>query len=65
MPHLIRNIFMTMFKEIFEQVHLGDDKPCKIVGMGNVLIKQQNGNQWLLKEVRHVLDLKKNLISTG
>ena len=33
--------------------------------MGKVLVKQQNGNQWLLKEVRHVPDLKKNLISTG
>ena len=49
----------------FGQVRLGDDKPCKIVGMGKVLVKQQNGNQWLLKEVRHVPDLKKNLISTG
>ena len=44
---------------------MGDDKPCKIVGMGKFLVKQQNGNQWLLKEVRHVADLKKNLISTG
>jgi hypothetical protein len=32
--------------------------------MGKVKIKQRNGNQWLLKEVRHVLDLRKNLIST-
>jgi hypothetical protein len=33
--------------------------------MGNVKIKQRNGNQWLLKEVRHVPDLRKNLISIG
>jgi hypothetical protein len=33
--------------------------------MGKVKIKQRNGNQWLLKEVRHVPDLRKNLISTG
>ena len=33
----------------FGQVHLGDDKPCKIVVMGKVLVKQHNGNQWLLK----------------
>jgi hypothetical protein len=44
---------------------LGDDEPCKIVGMGKVQIKLNNGNQWLLKEVRHVLDLRRNLISTG
>ena len=33
--------------------------------MGKVIVKQKNGNQWLLKEVRHVLDLKKNMISIG
>ena len=33
--------------------------------MGTVFIKKQNGNQWLLKEVRHVPDLKKNMISIG
>jgi len=43
---------------------LGDDKPCKIIGMGAVFVKQKNGNQWLLKEVRDVPNLKKNLIST-
>ena len=44
---------------------MGDDKTCKIIGMGKVLIKQQNGNQWILKEVRHVPYLKKILISIG
>ena len=43
---------------------MGDDKPCKIIRMGTTFIKQQNGNQWILKELRHVLDLKKNIIST-
>jgi hypothetical protein len=32
--------------------------------MGKVQIKKKNGKQWLLKEVRHVLDLRKNIIST-
>jgi hypothetical protein len=32
--------------------------------MGKVQIKKRNGNQWLLKEVGHVPDLRKNLIST-
>jgi hypothetical protein len=44
---------------------LGDDAPCKIVGMGKVQIKKKNGNQWLLKEVIHVSYLRKNIISTG
>jgi hypothetical protein len=44
---------------------LGDDAPCKIVGMGKAKIKQINGNQWLLKEVIHIPNLRKNLISIG
>jgi hypothetical protein len=44
---------------------LGDDAPCQIVGMGKVKIKKRNGNQLLLKEVRHVPDLRKNIISIG
>jgi hypothetical protein len=43
---------------------LGDDEPCKIVGMGKVQINLNNGKQWLLKGVRHVPYLRINLIST-
>jgi hypothetical protein len=60
-----RKHFLDYVQGDFGQVQLGDNRPCKIVGMGNVKIKQQNGNQWLLKEVKHVPDLGKNLISTG
>ena len=49
----------------FGQVCCGDDKPMDIVGKGKVLIKLENGNQWLLKEVKHVPGLRKNLISSG
>jgi hypothetical protein len=62
-PH--RKHFLYYVQGDFGQAHLGDDAPCKIVGMGKVQIKQKNGNQWLLKEVRHVPDLRKNIISTG
>jgi hypothetical protein len=60
-----RNHFLDYVQGDFGQVHLGDDAPCKIVGMGKVKIKQSYRNQWFLKEVRHVPDLRKNLISTG
>jgi hypothetical protein len=33
--------------------------------MGEVQKKKKNGNQWLLKEVRHIPYLIRNLISTG
>jgi hypothetical protein len=62
-PH--RKNFLDYVQGDFGQVHLGDDAPCKIVGMGKVKKKQRNGNQWLLKDVRHVLYLRKNIISTG
>ena len=62
---LDRKHFHDYFQGDFGQVRLGDDKLCKIIGMDKVFIKQQNGNQWLLKEVRHVPYMKKNLISTG
>lgn len=44
---------------------MGDDEPYQIVGKGKIKIKLQNGNEWLLHEVRHVSNLKNNLISTG
>ena len=49
----------------FGHVLLGDDKQCKIVGMGKVQIKLNNGNEWLLKDLRHIPAMKRNLISTG
>jgi hypothetical protein len=44
---------------------LGNEAPCKIVGMGKIQIKKKKGNQWLLKEVIHVPYLRKNIISIG
>ena len=39
-----RKHFHDYVKGDFGYVHLGDDKPCIIIGMGKVFIKQQNGN---------------------
>ena len=49
----------------FGHVLLGDDEPCKIVGMGKVQIKLNNENEQLLKDVRHIPAMKRNMISTG
>ena len=43
---------------------MGDEEPCKIVGMRKLQIRLKNGNQWMLKEGRHVPELKRNMIST-
>ena len=44
-----RKHFHDYVQGYFGKVRLGDDKPCKIIGMGIVFIKQHNGNQWILK----------------
>ena len=33
--------------------------------MGKVRLKLNNGNEWMLKNVRHILAMKRNMISTG
>ena len=42
-----------------------DDEPCKIVGLGKVHIKLTNGNEWMLKYVRNIAAMKRNLIPIG
>ncbi|GJY08330.1 retrovirus-related pol polyprotein from transposon TNT 1-94 [Tanacetum coccineum] len=46
-------------------VFMGNDSPCKVVGIGTIRIKMHDGVVRTLTNVRHVLDLKKNLISLG
>ena len=54
------------YKEIVEvQVLLGNDNPCKVVGMGSVRIKTHDGLEVILPNVWHVPELKQNLISLG
>ena len=57
-----RKLFHDYIQGYFGHVLLGVDEPCKIVGMGKVQIKLSNGNEWLLKYVRHILDMKRNMI---
>ena len=46
-------------------VFMGNDVSCKTIGIGTVKIKMHDGIIRTLTEVRHVLELKKNLISIG
>jgi hypothetical protein len=62
---LHRKYFQDYVQGDFGQVYLDDDEPCQIVGMSKVKIKQKNENQWLLKEMRHISDLRRNIISIG
>ncbi|KAL0318292.1 UNVERIFIED_CONTAM: Retrovirus-related Pol polyprotein from transposon TNT 1-94 [Sesamum angustifolium] len=46
-------------------VYLGDDRCCNIISVGDVRIKMYDGTIRTLYDVRHIPDLKKNLISLG
>jgi hypothetical protein len=41
------------------------DVACKIVGMGTIRIRMHDGIVRTLKNVQHILDLKKNLYFFG
>jgi hypothetical protein len=63
MPH--RKYFQDYVQGDFGQFYLDDDEPCQIVGIDKVKIKKNNGSKWLLKEVIHIPDSRRNIISTG
>ena len=44
---------------------MGNDASCKAVGIGNIIIKMFDGVVRMLCDVRHVPNLRKNLISLG
>ena len=56
-----KELFERYVPRNLEKVYLGDDQPCAIVGKGVIHVKL-NGSVWELKDVRHIPDLKKNLI---
>ena len=46
-------------------MYLADGSALDVIGMGNVWILLPNGSIWLLEKVRHILELRRNLISVG
>ena len=49
----------------YGRVHLGNNHFCSIIGVGDVQIKMKDGQDILLKQVRHVLEMHMSLISMG
>ena len=49
----------------FGKVYLASGIALDVVGMGDVRILFPNGSVWLLEKVRHIPDLRRNLISVG
>ncbi|GJX46602.1 hypothetical protein Tco_0271792 [Tanacetum coccineum] len=46
-------------------VFMGNDSPCKVIGIGTIQIRMHDGVVRTLTDVHHVPDLKKNLILLG
>jgi transposase InsO family protein len=58
--------FFTSYNEgDYGVVRMGNEGVSKIVGMGNVCLETSVGCKLVLKDVRHVPDIRLNLISTG
>ena len=62
-PH--REIIQNYVAGDFGKVYLADGSALDVVGMGDVRILLPNGSIWLLEKVRHILELRRNLISVG
>ena len=46
-------------------MYLADGSALDVVGIGNIRILLPNGSVWLLEKVRHIPELRRNLISIG
>ena len=58
--------FFTSYRiSDFGNVRMGNIGVSKIVGIGYIFLETSSGNKLVLKDVRHVLDIRLNLISTG
>ena len=58
--------FFTSYTEgDYGCVRMGNEGLSKIIGMGNICLETNLGCKLLLKDVRHVPDIRLNLISTG
>ena len=60
-PH--REIIQNYVVGDFGKVYLADGSALNVVDMGDVRILLPNGSVWLLEKVRHIPNLRRNLIS--
>ena len=62
-PH--REIIQNYAAGDFGKVYLVDGSALDVVGMGDVRILLPNWSVWLLEKIRHIPNLRRNLISVG
>jgi hypothetical protein len=61
----IREILENYVAGNFRKVYLADGSTLDIVGIGDARIRVHSDSVWKLQKVKHVSELKKNLISLG
>ena len=52
-------------KDLGVHIEIGDDGRYSVTGIGTISFERDSGKPFVLKEVMHVLGLKKNLISVA
>ena len=60
-----KELFSSYIEEDGDLVHLGDYSGYRIIGVGDIKFKMCDGREMLLKGVKHVPGLRRNLISLG
>ena len=60
-----RECFSSYTNDDYGYVKMGNDGACKIVGIRNVCLLTSTGCKLILKDVRHVPDVRLNLVSVG
>ena len=60
-----REIIQNYVAVDFGKVYLAYGEALNVVGMGDIDISLPNKDKWTLQKVRHIPELKKNLISVG
>ncbi|RVW61571.1 Retrovirus-related Pol polyprotein from transposon TNT 1-94 [Vitis vinifera] len=59
------NFFTSYTSDDFGSVRMGNDDLAKAIGMRDVRLETSNGTMLILKNVKHIPDIRMNLISIG
>lgn len=60
-----KDFFTSYTPGRFGFVKMGNDGEAEVVGIGDVCLETSNGSKLILKDVKHIPDIRLNLISTG
>ena len=58
------NFFTSYTRGDFGSVKMGNNNMAKVIGFGDVILETDSGSRLVLKNVKHVPDIRVNIIST-